>query len=288
MTVAPTGTNTDAGPHIYCGAMHSGFIATFRPGRTRSCILVLMGEVCVFCGSASDAPEHVYPRWFLKLWDQAGPFTAKLDGELLRTRSGAPLTSSKTWRVMLPCCKSCNGDLDRFFEKPAKRPLRTLLRDVQPLEDVADVRRAARWLVKTLALAAHPSVNHTAFPSRSAMDGNGSISSWGEYPRIVLDSFKIDEIPPDMSLWAAVTDPSNPGPAVSRGDFAPHLPSRRHGRFRTPKHNRVWAAGRSPRLVSTGLSPAPRSVASLRERRVGHQALAGSTGHLRHQQPTCP
>ncbi len=211
MTVAPTGTNTDAGPHIYCGAMHSGFIATFRPGRTWSCILVLMGEVCVFCGSASDAPEHVYPRWFLKLWDQAGPFTAKLDGELLRTRSGAPLTSSKTWRVMLPCCKSCNGDLDRFFEKPAKRPLRTLLRDVQPLEDVADVRRAARWLVKTLSLAAHPSVNHTAFPSRSAMDGNGSISSWGEYPRIVLDSFKIDEIPPDMSLWAAVTDPSNPG-----------------------------------------------------------------------------
>jgi hypothetical protein len=170
-----------------------------------------MGEVCVFCGGASDAPEHVYPRWFLKLWDDTGPFTAKLNGELLRTRSGTPLTSTKTWRVMLPCCKICNGDLDRFFEKPAKRPLRTLLRDVRPLDDDADVRCAARWLVKTLALAAHPFANHTALMSRSAMDEKGSISPWKAYPRIILDSVKVGDTPPDMSLWSAVTDPSKPG-----------------------------------------------------------------------------
>jgi hypothetical protein len=162
----------------------------------------------VFCGGTPDSPEHVYPQWFLGLWDGTGPFTIKINGQPLRTCSGHPAISVKMWRVMLPCCGICNGDLDRLFEKPAKDPVRVLMRDMQLLDDQTAVLNAARWVVKTLALAAHPEANHTAFASRTEKRRN---DPWEDYPRAVLDSIKVGAIPTDMSLWFAITDPGRPG-----------------------------------------------------------------------------
>ena len=85
------------------------------------------------------------------------------------------------WRIMLPCCGICNGHLARIIEKPAKDPVRVLMRDVQPLNDQVAVLNAARWVVKTLALAAHPAANHTAFASRTEKDKKGRNGPWEEY-----------------------------------------------------------------------------------------------------------
>lgn len=126
-----------------------------------------MVQACVFCGGTSDSREHVHPRWLLELWDDTGPFTFRIDDEPLRTRAGQPAVSLKMWRIMLPCCGICNGGLDRLFEKPAKGPVRLLMRDMQPLNDQTAVADVARWVVKTLALASHPDANHTAFASRA-------------------------------------------------------------------------------------------------------------------------
>lgn len=180
-----------------------------NPGTARS--LAPVDGACVFCGGAPDSPEHVYPQWFLKIWDDTGPFTVEINGEPLRARSGQPVTSAKMWRIMLQCYGICNGDLDRLFEKPAKDPVRVLMRDVRPLDDQVAVLNAARWVVKTLALAAHPAANHTAFASRTEKGKKGRNGPWEEYPRAVLDSIKVGDIPADMSLWVAVTDPSTPG-----------------------------------------------------------------------------
>lgn len=170
--------------------------------------VVAVRERCVFCGGTPDSPEHVLPNWFLRLWDDTGPFTMRINNEPLRTRAGRLSTSLKMWRVILPCCRRCNGDLDRRFEKTAKGPLRQLLRDMRPIEDQDAVSSTARWLIKTLALTSHPSANHTAFSARAERDRN---RPWNNYPRAVLDSLKAGVIPTDTSLWLAVTEPYKPG-----------------------------------------------------------------------------
>jgi hypothetical protein len=237
-------------------------------------------QACVFCGGTPDSPEHVYPRWFLGLWDDTGPFTVKIDGQPLRARSGHAAISLKMWRVMLPCCGICNGGLDRLFEKPAKDSIRVLMRDMQPLDEQTAVLNAARWVVKTLALAAHPDANHTAFASHTEKGRN---NPWEDYPRAILDAIKVGAIPTDTSLWFAVTDPGRPGlPDPPFGDCPPaaHQPARWHGRIRSDENDRIRTSGRSRGVVSARLSPASRLGASLRARRVGKPAMAGSTSTL--------
>jgi hypothetical protein len=95
-----------------------------------------------------------------------------------------------------------------LFEKPAKGPVRLLMRDMQPLNDQTAVADVARWVFKTLALASHPDANHTAFASRAE---EGRNDPWEDYPRAVLDSIRVGAVPADTSLWFAVTDPTKPG-----------------------------------------------------------------------------
>lgn len=196
--------------HVVGAAWNAAYGATCDGNRPRS-LAEVKKEACVFCGQPSDAPEHVYPTWFLKSWDNTGPFSVHVDGAPVRARSGAPATSVKMWRVMLPCCLSCNGTLDSNFEKPAKEPIRRLLRDVMPLLDRADVHITARWLVKTLGLAAHPDANHTAFASRADTRKKNRNNPWGDYPRGLLNSLRVGLIPADLSLWLAVTNANERG-----------------------------------------------------------------------------
>jgi len=163
----------------------------------------------VFCGDDVDSQgEHVHPQWLLGLWDGTGPFTAKIDGKQRLNKTGDLVHSAKMWRVMLPCCKNCNGDLNRLFEQPATNPMRRLIRDMQPLEDQVTISNVARWAIKTLALMAHPDANHNALPSGPE---GGPHGPWKPYPRGVLDSIKVGGVPTDTSLWFAVTDSDMPG-----------------------------------------------------------------------------
>ncbi|WP_157125002.1 hypothetical protein, partial [Nocardia pseudovaccinii] len=111
-------------------------------------------HLCVFCNGPNNSREHAIASWFLKRWDDQGPFTASINGEPLLTKAKRPAQSDKIWRVMLPCCSDCNNGLDKSFEKPAKEPVRRLLNDLQPLDTVAEVRNVSRWAAKTLALYA--------------------------------------------------------------------------------------------------------------------------------------
>lgn len=110
---------------------------------------------------------------------------------------------------MLPLCVDCNGGLDRLFEKPAKDPVRRLLRDVQPLTDQAAVTAVARWAVKTLALASHPAARHTALASTTR---DGDLDPWSNYPRALLESIRQGDVAADTSLWFALADPAAPAP----------------------------------------------------------------------------
>lgn len=167
-----------------------------------------MVQACVFCGDELDSREHVLSRWLLEIWDPTGPFTARIDGKQRVRKTGELVHNAKMWRVMLPCCGICNGDLDRLFEKPAKNPVRRLIRDMQPLEDQIEISNIARWAIKTLALLAHPDARHNALPSGAE---GGPHGAWRPYPRELLDSIKVGAIPTDTSLWFAVSDPNRPG-----------------------------------------------------------------------------
>ncbi|RFZ63007.1 hypothetical protein DE4576_04946 [Mycobacterium marinum] len=167
-----------------------------------------MDQNCAICGDLSDTWEHVYPKWFLANWDETGPFTARANGQPLRTRAGVIRTNSKMWRILLPLCRKCNNDLDRLFEKTAKGPVRRLLRDMQPLNDRAAVTEIARWTVKTLALASHPDARFEALASQAQKRYQ---KPWTDYPRAILESIGVGAVPNDTSLWFALTDPSRPG-----------------------------------------------------------------------------
>lgn len=80
---------------------------------------------------------------------------------------------------MLPVCGSnsptnCNGWLNRPFEVAGKPQGRTVFNDLRPIAG-AEVVAAARWVVKTLLLHAHPlamnsEIGHLDTASRSVLE----------------------------------------------------------------------------------------------------------------------
>src|SRR5882724_8374692 len=97
-------------------------------------------EDCFLCGSEPSTPagEHVWPQWLLKEFPVSdGPYITEKNGHAVLNREGVPRRNAVFPRVFLPCCTSCNGKLDRRFEKPAKPVMRRILtsRDVQLAPD---------------------------------------------------------------------------------------------------------------------------------------------------------
>lgn len=72
-------------------------------------------------------------------------------------------------RVLLPACETCNGKMDKRFEKPAKDPLRRLFaaRGAVVL-DRGELESVALWFLKTLLLHAHPKVRYSSPPVSAA------------------------------------------------------------------------------------------------------------------------
>ncbi|MET7487708.1 hypothetical protein [Streptomyces sp. NPDC005538] len=164
---------------------------------------------CLFCGVAvRGRREHVLPSWFLKRHNGQGPFTTEVDGEPVAYASGV-VERDHLSRWMLPVCgkgeeqtggQDCNGWLNTVFEQPAKIPVRAALDDLEPVNGPA-VRAIARWSVKTLLLAAHPDLVHSAAPQRGR-------SAW-EFPQDWLPGLRTTgDLPADLSLWLGVIDPS--------------------------------------------------------------------------------
>jgi len=89
-----------------------------------------MGD-CVICGirPAVGKGEHVWPAWFLKDADAAGPpsFGWSSNGKALLNRDDTPLHLAQRQRVLVPACESCNAILNTRFEAPAKKVVRRLV-----------------------------------------------------------------------------------------------------------------------------------------------------------------
>ncbi|MFE3444178.1 hypothetical protein ACFXNW_14200 [Nocardia sp. NPDC059180] len=172
----------------------------------------MVGRSCALCGGTNNVTrEHVYPSWFLKRWDATaavdGPFSTKINGVELLRRDGAIATNPRIGRVMLDLCQSANGCLNTAFELPAKDPVRRLLDEGSPLLSPDEVHHLARWMVKTLLLAAHPASEHTAFASRRVNKKNTN-SPWLDYSKKIADALEAGRLPDDATLWVAVTGPN--------------------------------------------------------------------------------
>ena len=121
-------------------------------------------EDCFLCGSEPSTlrGEHVWPQWLLKEFPVAdGPYITEKGGHAVLNREGEPRRNAVFPRVFLPCCTSCNGKLDRRFEKPAKPVIRRILgtRGFQLAPEEAEI--VAEWFIKTALFLSHHQVRPT-------------------------------------------------------------------------------------------------------------------------------
>lgn len=140
------------------------------------------GVKCVLClvRESSPSSEHVFPKWFLRLFPaDAGPYLWYVNGEPVRKRDGAPRKTTSISPVKLPACIDCNGELDRRFEKPAVKPVRSLAKtDFRLALRPSDAQAVALWLLKTSLLLAHPAAVYPGISPSKWIDAPQSFYSW--------------------------------------------------------------------------------------------------------------
>ena len=152
-------------------------------------------EECFLCGAQPSTPtgEHVWPQWLLKEFPVSdGPYVTEKNGHAVLNREGVPRRNAVFPRVFLPCCTSCNGELDRRFEKRAKPVMRRILgtSDVQLAPEETQV--AAEWFVKTALFLSHHKVRHTDPGIRPHV--------WSPAPPTDIYRWTVTGEPPPLSL----------------------------------------------------------------------------------------
>ena len=165
-------------------------------------------ENCFLCGSEPSTPtgEHVWPQWLLKEFPVSdGPYVTERNGRAVTNRDGVPRRNAVFPRVFLPCCMSCNGELDRRFEKPAKPVIRRILGSSEVELTAEEANTAAEWFIKTALFLSHHRVRHTDPGSRPYV--------WSPAPPADLYRWTITgETPPSsLSLWIG-RQPDQPHP----------------------------------------------------------------------------
>lgn len=158
---------------------------------------------CVLCYAreATRRGEHVLAQWYLR--DRGpgpGPYRWTKNGEPILNREGQPIAPQDRVRIQLPVCKTCNGEMNRRFEQPAKDALRRLFDARGAVVLGADELQAlALWFLKTLLLQARPEVIYSAPKvSEAALKWDPS-----ELPsRRFYDWLVTGDAPPSgVSLW---------------------------------------------------------------------------------------
>jgi hypothetical protein len=155
---------------------------------------------CAICAirPAVGKGEHVWPAWFLKDADAAGPpsFAWSFNGEPLLNRHDEPLHLTERQRLLVPACRSCNATLDIRFEKPAKEIVRRLAPNSWLGEaEVQEWAAVGLWFAKILLLATHPLALH----QHPKINKHRIIGEW----ETEHFSWLIDGAPPPagLSLW---------------------------------------------------------------------------------------
>lgn len=156
---------------------------------------------CAICAirPAEGKGEHVWPAWFLKDADAAGPpsFAWSSNGEALLNRDDEPLHFPERQRLLVPACRSCNATLDTRFEKPAKDIVRRLAPNSWIGEaEAQEWAFVGLWFAKILLLATHPLALH----QHPEINKHRIIGEWeAEDFTWLIDG---SPAPDGLSLWA--------------------------------------------------------------------------------------
>jgi hypothetical protein len=153
--------------------------------------------------------EHVWPQWYLGDSDRLGPPASgwATNDVPITNRDGVQIHPAKRQRVLLPACTTCNGEMDRRFEKPAMPVIRRLKAAGWSGPATADEwGNVGRWFAKILLLLGNPQARyeHPAISDEVVRFGLGTPDiSWltnGEPP------------PEGLSLWVfrASAEPAAP------------------------------------------------------------------------------
>ena len=132
--------------------------------------LLVTPTLCVLCGNrqATRTGEHVLPQWYLRDRGQGpGPYPWTQNGEPVRDRQGRPIALAEHVRILLPVCDSCNSELNRRFEEPARAALRRLFSARGEVTLSSDeLGPVALWFLKTLLLHARPEARYQPSSNR--------------------------------------------------------------------------------------------------------------------------
>lgn len=161
---------------------------------------------CVLCPNPSKGVgEHVWPRWLIQEFHGEGPFTTEKGGIAYTKRDGVtPVTAIALPGVHVPMCESCNTELNRSIEEPAKPVIRRLLpwssTHAWPAISTNEAAALARWFLKIGLLAGHPEAVHD----------NPHVQRDEDFPRFErvepawLDWMRTGSAPPaDFSVYVA-------------------------------------------------------------------------------------
>ena len=168
---------------------------------------------CAICAirPAVGKGEHVWPAWFLKDADAAGPpsFAWSSNGEALLNRHGTPLHFPERQRLLLPACRICNATLDTRIEKPAKEIVRRLAPNSwMGGAEVWEWSAVGLWFAKILLLASHPLALH----QHPEINKHRVVGDWDTEDF----SWLIDGSPPPdaLSLWVFRAEQEKGTPSV--------------------------------------------------------------------------
>lgn len=153
----------------------------------------------------------MWPRWLFKMFpEDEGPYTWHVNSQPVLRRDGSPRAHSSIGAVKLPMCSSCNGVLDKRFEKPAKTLIRSLMATPENVTFPPDeATTVGLWFLKTWLLLSHP----------AARDADPSVAParWNSIEESLLRWMLEDRPPPQgISLWV-----------FRRGEQSPVRPSTR-------------------------------------------------------------
>lgn len=158
---------------------------------------------CVFCSNLNyGVGEHVWPKWYIRLLAQEGPFTTGMNGTPFTNKAGVVVRPDALQSVHVPVCESCNQALNTHFEvqaKPVVKRIRAHMDSSDPLVLAADDCEAlARWLLKVGLLLNHPdAVNDSPHAQQALREQH-----FGHVPDAWIDWMPIgDAIPSEFSVY---------------------------------------------------------------------------------------
>lgn len=178
--------------------------------------------MCVVCQAApsSRSGEHVWPMWFLRMFDGEGPFHVEVDGVPQVKRDGALRTHTNLQGTRVPMCTACNEALGNSVEVSAKDIIRSARDDDADSRwmglDREAVAAVAEWFAKVALLSKHPDVSH-------------------DDPVMDRQADRWDHADPALYSWLAEGTGLPDGVSIFASRKHDNAPERPAGRIRLPR-----------------------------------------------------